>query len=475
MTSSTDYDVIVVGSGIAGHCASLAALERGARVVMVDSAPKLGGSSRLSTGIVMGAGTRFQKESGFADDRESLYQDYMNLNQWLVQPSVARHLCYEAGPTVEWLADNGVEFTHILNSGMERASRGHATRGGDTIVNALSARIATFSRFDSAVGSRVDRLLVHGGAVTGIAMGGHEATAASVILACGGMGANPEMINHWNPEAFWSAGGALSYVGHSHARGDVIRLAQQVDAQIVVGRGIRNPACVFLTGYLPSFVLIVNQLGRRFQDETIAYAISEVLLPRQPGGVAYMLFDDAIKRALRSKADIDKFIKIELVGDENGKALWRSDAIDDLVERGEVTKAETIDQLARRLGVPAANLTGTVDRYNRLVSSGEDTDYFKNLKNVAPLSTGPFYAAKITQPFYAFTGTGVRIDEDAAVMHETSAPIPGLFAAGECVGNVLGGIYFGSGNSLANCAVFGRTAGYGAATRANTTLIDRAV
>lgn len=390
----------------------------------------------------------------------------MNLNQWQLQPSVARHLCYEAGPTVEWLADNGVEFTHILSSGMERAPRGHATRGGDAIVNALSGRIAKYASFDTAVGSRVDRLLIRDGAVSGIAMGGDEATAPAVVLACGGMGANPEMINRWNPEAFWSAGGALSYVGHGYARGDVIRFAHQVDAQIVIGRGIRNPACVFLTGYLPSFVLIVNQLGRRFHDETIAYAISEVLLPRQPGGVAYMLFDDAVKRSLRGKSDIDKFIKIELIGDETGKALWRSDAIDDLVRRGEVTKAETLEHLARRLGIPPANLAGTVDRYNRLVASGSDTDYFKNLQYVGPISAGPFYAAKITQPFYAFTGTGVRIDENAAVIHETSAAIPGLFAAGECVGNVLGGIYFGSGNSLASCAVYGRTAGYSAAARA---------
>jgi fumarate reductase flavoprotein subunit len=239
-----------------------------------------------------------------------------------------------------------------------------------------------------------------------------------------------------------------------------------------VGRGIRNPACVFLTGYLPGFVLIVNQLGRRFHDETIAYAISEVLLPRQPGGVAYMLFDDAVKRSLRGKSDIDKFIKIELIGDETGKARWRSEAIDELVARGEVTKADTLEHLAGRLGIPPANLAGTVARYNRLVASGSDTDYFKNLKGVEPLSTGPFYAAKITQPFYAFTGTGVRIDEHAAVIHETSDPIPGLFAAGECVGNVLGGIYFGSGNSLANCAVFGRTAGYSAAARAEAVRRD---
>ena len=462
------YDVIVVGSGIAGHCASLAALERGARVAMVESAPKTGGSSRLSTGVVMGAGTRFQKERGYDDDPETLYEHYMNLNQWMVQPSVARRLCYESGTTVEWLADNGVEFVDLIHSGMEDAPRGHATEGGDAIVNALAGRIANFDNFDTAVGNPVDRLIVRDSRITGVAMGEDTVTAASVVIACGGMGANPEMLSQWHPESFWSAGGPLSYVGHSYARGDVVHLGRQVRAQIVPGRGIRNPVCVFLTGYYPNFVLIVNQLGRRFQDETIAYAIAEIALPRQPGGVAYMLFDDAVKRRMKSDADIRKHIKIELVGDEGGRALWRSDAIDDLVKRGEVTKADTIADMAHRLGIPPDNLAGTIGRYNRLVESGTDTDYFKDLKGIGPLSTPPFYAAKITQPFYAFTGTGLRIDENAAVIHENSEAIPGLFAAGECVGNVLGSVYFGSGNSLANCAVYGRIAGYNAADRAKS-------
>ena len=466
MAQKPDYDVIVVGTGIAGHCAALAALERGARVAMLDSAPKTGGSSRLSTGIVMGAGTRFQKERGIEDDPEALYQHYMNLNQWMVQPSVARRLCYASGPTIEWLADNGVEFVDLLHSGMESSPRGHATAGGDAIINALGGRIAQFQTLDTAVGSRVDRLIMREGKVTGVAMGDDVATAPSIVLACGGLGANPEMMSHWNPESFWSAQGPIGYVGHEYARGDAIRLGQQVGAQIVPGRGIRNALCVFATGYLPNFVLVVNQLGRRFQDETIAYAIAEVSLERQPGGVAYLIFDDGIKGSLKRKTDIDQYIKIELIGDEWGKAQWRTEAIDDLVERGQVTKADTVGELARRLGIPAANLEGSVRRYNRLAASGTDTDYFKSLKGVGPLAKGPFYAAKITQPSYAFTGTGLRIDEHAAVIHETSEAIPGLFAAGECVGNVLGSVYFGSGNSLANCTVFGRVAGQSSAEHA---------
>jgi fumarate reductase flavoprotein subunit len=466
MTQKFDYDVIVVGSGVAGHCAALSALERGARVVMIECAPKLGGSSQLSTGMVMGAGTRFQKARGIQDDPETLYQEYMNLNQWIVQPSVARRLCYEAGPTVEWLADHGVEFTDLYTSGTEKAARGHETQGGDHIIAALIGRIQSYSRFDSVVNSRVNRLLVKNDAVCGVAIGDDQVTAPSVVLACGGIGGNPEVLNQWNPESFWRAGGPVRYYGHGYARGDAIKLGQQVDAQIVRGEGIQNMACVFLTSYLPSFSLVINQLGRRFHDETVSYAVATNLLSRQPGGVAYLLFDEALKQSLKTHADIRKYIKLVLVHND-AIQLWRSDAIDDLVARRELVRASSLEDLARLLAVPLGNLKGTVARYNRLIASGEDGDYFKDLTGVTPFSTPPFYSAKLSQPAYGLTGTGVRIDENAAVVHENSEAIPGLFAAGECTGNVLGSIYFGSGNSLANCAVFGRVAGANAAARAS--------
>jgi fumarate reductase flavoprotein subunit len=347
---------------------------------------------------------------------------------------------------------------------MEKSPRGHATAGGEAIVSALGGRLSGRERFDSAVSSRVDRLIVEDGVVCGVGVGGAEVRAGAVVLAMGGMGANPDMLSQWHPESFWGAQGPLVYLGWEHARGDIIQFGLQAGAQIVRGRGIRNPVCVFLTGYWPRFCVVVNQLGRRFLDETVAYAVAELLVPQQPGGVAYLLFDDAIKQSLRTRSDIDRHIKVELIGDQ--RQLWRSEAIDDLVARGEVTKAATIEDLARRLGIPPANLRGTLDRYNAQVETAGDADFFKAGGDLPPLKTGPFYAAKITQPFYAFTGTGVRVDERAAVLHETSRAIPGLFAAGECVGNVLGGIYFGSGNSLASCAVFGRAAGESAATRA---------
>src|SRR6478736_3258736 len=147
MPEQPDYDVVVIGTGISGYCAALEALTAGARVLMVDAAERIGGSSWLSTGILMGANTRFQRERGVTDDtHERLYQLYMAANQWLVQPSVAKRLCYEAGPTIDWLEQKGVEYLDLTRAGGEDRPRGHITAGGESIVTALAGKVQQFDR-----------------------------------------------------------------------------------------------------------------------------------------------------------------------------------------------------------------------------------------------------------------------------------------------------------------------------------------
>ena len=461
-----DFDVIVVGTGIAGHCAALEALMAGARVLMLDSEPVIGGSSRLSTGMIMGAGTRFQRERGVEDDPELLYHYYITANQWSIMPAVARRLCYEAGPTVEWLNDRGVKILDVLWSGEEDRPRGHVTEGGGAIVEALAGQVGDFDQVDIALKSRVARLVTRDGAVTGVVVNGDEVTAGAVVIATGGFAANHELVNRYYPDYIGHAGGVLNHQGTPWALGDALEFATQVKAQIASGRGTRAPMWGFGGGYLPTFVIAVNQLGRRFYTETASYSASEPVICNQPSTAAYFLFDHGARKSLQTTDDVRRYTKMILPETEPLLSTWTDGQIDDHIARGDMVKADTLDQLALLIGVPPENLKGTVERYNEHVAQGHDADYLKELKGVQPIARPPFYAAPMKMNLLALTAVGPRVDCEARVLHETSRAIPGLYAAGECVGGVLGSVYVGSGNSVGNCSTYGRIAGQNAAAYA---------
>ena len=104
------YDVVVVGSGFAGLAATLEASAAGASVLLVEGQAAIGGSSALSGGIVMGAGTSVQKSAGIDDSAAALYRDYLLFSQHSVRPALARRLAEGSAPAIEWLVSHGVEF-----------------------------------------------------------------------------------------------------------------------------------------------------------------------------------------------------------------------------------------------------------------------------------------------------------------------------------------------------------------------------
>src|SRR6478672_10664165 len=239
MVAERDFDVLVVGSGAAGLSAALSAALDGAQVLVAEAEGVLGGSSRLSGGLTMGAGTRYQRALGIDDDADSLFHDYMQLNQWQVEAAVVRRLAERCGPTVEWLGDLGVEYyPDLVFGGDERVPRVHCPIGrGQAVVDVL-ARHCRDQGVDVALGRRVDRLLVDNGAVVGVAVGDDTITAGAVVVASGGFGNSPEKLARFFPSA--AATEWAWYIGASGSRGDHLDLAEQVGAQITgYDRGLR--------------------------------------------------------------------------------------------------------------------------------------------------------------------------------------------------------------------------------------------
>ena len=459
-----DYDVVVVGAGAAGLCAAVTAAEAGASVLVAEASAAAGGASQFSAGLIMAAGTRFQRERGIEDGPEALLHEYLAFNRWSVETGVARRLTEEAGPTVEWLADRGVGVSDIYLSGDDRVPRGHVIDGGGAaIVACLLGAAQTDPRVDLAFGRRVDRLLTgEDGIVTGIAAGEDQVTGGAVVLAAGGFGANKELWPRYLPravEAEWTF-----YIGPPTSRGDAFALAGAVGAQIVGhDRGLLNARPNFsqsMDSYYPGWLVFVDRQGQRFVNEMTAYSVVESTI-RARGGRVWALFDGAAKRAAvpRSTAAAKKY---DMPTGTNWED-WVEPVIDEMTGKRRVLTAPTITALAASMGAEPAVLAGTVARYNEDVAAGHDTMFEKPARVMRAIAEPPFYATELRLCNLALTGAGPRVNRDGQVLDRGAIPIRGLFAAGECAGGVLGDVYMGSGNALANAVTFGRVAGQNAA------------
>ncbi len=458
-----DLDVVVVGSGAAGLCAALTAHDRGAgRVLVAESEGLVGGSSRLSGGLVMGAGTRHQKAAGIVDDAGALFHDYMAVNRWNVDAGIVRRLCDLSGRVVDWLSDLGVEFHEdLVVGGDELTPRVHVPVGGGQAIVDVLHRHCRERGIDIALGQRVDRLLVDDGQVFGVAVGDDEITAHAVVVATGGFGASPDKIAEFFPSA--ASTGWAWYIGADGARGDALELGAQVDAQLTGhDRGLRLLDVGFdhvYEAFLPGWLVLIDGTGRRFIDETAPYGLLDFAV-RERGDRAWVVFDHA---ALHGEPGAGALAKVLPGRSRSPSRHWNPDLVEAMRGRGLVKTADTVSGLASALGLPAAELAGTVDRYNGFVAAGVDGQCGKPPSQLVPIVTPPLYGAELRPATVCSTAFGLRITSDAQVLDRHDRAIAGLYAAGECTGGVVGAQYVGSGNNYANCTVVGHIAGAAAA------------
>ncbi|MBY6414075.1 FAD-dependent oxidoreductase [Rhodococcus sp. BP-252] len=471
MSDSTDidYDVVVIGGGGAGLAAAVTAAENGASVLLFEAMKELGGSTALSAGLFTAAGTSVQRELGIEDSAEKFFQHYMDLNQWMLAPGLIRTFCENAGPTLEWLIELGVEIpakvsgnAHqpgLSQAGVEDVWRGHVPKDqGYGLVQVLDAARRRHG-IEVVLDTRVQALLTENGRVVGVIADDVELRAGAVVVASGGFAQDPTFVDKHYPVAN-KAGESLFVVAADGSRGDHLRFADAVDASITGdGWGLMLPTVYFQryhhwqSGFPPKSRVYVNAAGRRFMDEDASYAVSTGIIDHQ-GGSAWIVFDENARLNLPV-----------------GYADWAADRVAEEAEAGRTLRADSLDELATSMQVPAHTLKATVARWNQNLPNGEDPDFLRHrtLANKGsttdpdPIDRGPFYAARILPAELVCTHAGLEIDRNAAVLDTDGVPIPGLFAAGEAGAGVLGLRYVGGGNAVANALTMGRIAGRTAA------------
>ncbi|MFE0182497.1 FAD-dependent oxidoreductase [Streptomyces olivaceus] len=470
MTDLDALDVIVVGGGGAGLAAAVAAAEQGAQVLLFESERELGGSTQLSAGLFTAAGTGVQRGLGIEDSAQRHFQHYMDLNQWQLKPGLIRAFCAAAGPTLEWMLGLGLDVPAAVSpdahtpglcrAGVEDVWRGHVPRDqGYGLVQVLD-RARRERGVEAVLNTRVERLLFEEGRVAGVVADGIEVRAGAVVVASGGFAQDPGLLDRYYPEAH-EAGDSLFVVAAPGSRGDHFAFAEQTGASLTGhGWGLMLPTAYFQryhhwqAGFPPKSRVYVNGSGRRFMDEDASYAVSTGIILAQDGPV-WAVFDEKARLGLPT-----------------GYADWTPERVAEEVRAGRTLSAATLTELAAAMDVPSDALSATVTRWNaRLAASGADPDFLRedslaakgSPQPLARIAAGPYYAARVLPAELVCTHTGLEIDHDAAVLDRTGTPVPGLFAAGEAGGGVLGMRYVGGGNAVANALTMGRVAGRNAA------------
>lgn len=452
-------DVAVVGGGLAGHCAALAAAEAGATVVLLEKQPEVGGSTVLSGGFFALADTPLQRARGIADDRERLYRDLTEIGGPDVRADLIAAYCDGQGGLHDWLTARGAAFTAVELSAGQSVPRSHRC-DVVALIEALAGRLEGEPTCTILRATPVRRLVVEtvDGPVVGVRADGPDGPVevrarGGVVLASGGFSRAPEMIRAFAP----GQEGAL-LVGGAGNVGDGLRMAGKLGAGLrdmgeIRGTFGTHPSTgpdkhlILLAFYLGA--VIVNAAGRRFVDESTSYKQLGDACLRQPGRIAWQVFDQAVMRA-----------------SEPGVPLFD---LEPSLASGLLVKADTLGELAAKCGMPAAALAETLARYNAGVAAGREPDFGRDglchhAGAMLPIAEPPFYAYPSTSVVLA-TYCGLAVDAGARVHDVFGDPIDGLFAAGEIMGGFHGRSYM-TGSSLGKAAFFGRVAGHNAARRA---------
>ncbi len=487
--------VVIIGSGNAALCAGIAALERGAEVLMLEKALKeeAHGNSRYTAGAMRFVYNSFEDLkpllknpedarlaiSDFGSYTKDKFQSdlkYFNEEQPITE--LQQYLVDQSLETIQWLASHNIKFDPIYSrqtfkkdgkfifwGGLSLEAEGE----GDGLVH---TELEEFLRLGGKIRYGCDVIELRAESEKWRVMFVHSSLSTlnsqlgeTVILACGGFEANKALRVKYLGDRWAQA----RVRGTRHNLGKGLEMATSVGAALngFFGGCHATPMDANMPEYgnlnIPFierkhyrkisylFGVMLNTNGERFVDEgkdfrNYTYAQFGKAVLEQSNNLAFQIFDAKVDHLLYSEYKTDD---------------------------ASVFTANTLEELIAQLeGIDKTKALETLEDYNNAVNLNDDFDpTIKDGKNTSGLvlpksnwanvlDTPPFKAYPVTGGI-TFTYGGLNVNTKGEVLNDKNEPIKGLFACGEIVGGVFFYGYPG-GSGLTSGAVFGRSAGYSA-------------
>ncbi|WP_296115248.1 flavocytochrome c [uncultured Anaerococcus sp.] len=464
--SEIDTNIVIVGGGGAGLTAAVEATQAGSSVVVVEKNGFVGGNTILSGGIYNAPDPELQEPEGIEDSEELFYEQTYEAGDEVANPELVKVLTSQADDGLEWLKSLGMEFGDKIGQGagsLHPRTHFSVKPNGTGFIDAFMENLDESGNAQILTETTAEHIIMKDGKSAGIKAKNYDGSDLTinakqgVIVTTGGFAKNPEMVVEYkNAEKWPNLDEKTISTNLDSITGDGITMGEEVGADLVdmdqmqfLYLGI--PGKGQITGLLKSGAendIIINKEGKRFVREDGRRDVISKAIFEQPDQIMYMIHSSDYFDYDKDAVTLENESMKEIL--ETGKYGW--------------VKADTLEELAKKLEVPYENLQQTVDHYNQLVEEGATEDEFGRELFTNKIEKGPWVAVPRTPALHHTMG-GLKIDTGAHVLDKNGNQIPGLFAAGEVTGGIHGANRVG-GNAVVDLVVFGRIAGQNASEEA---------
>ncbi len=444
-------DIIVIGAGGCGLAAAATAAEAGAKVIVFEKQRSPGGTSNFFEGT-FAVESAMQRERYITYSRDEAFRRMMEYSHWRADARLVRSFVDESAATIAWLQNLGVEFLDAATNMPNGPRTYHIVKGrGAAVVKALALK-AKEKGVEIRLGTPATRIVKERDRIAGVVAeeDGAETivSAPATIIATGGYANNKGWIKKYSG---FDIGLNVLPVGNVDKVGDGIRMAWEAGAAEEgmgvletyrfgpMGPEFRTYGPVQMVALQPD--LWVDPRGERFCDEGIAFYDTLVgnVNERYKEGFTYCLFDDAIvayymEHGIHRNVGWKNMPGTKPIGFENelSSALRKGTT--------EAFAADSVEELAAKMGIEPAALKTTVEEYNRFGANGRDDLFAKDIRYLRPLRGPRYYAAKARTILLVTLG-GVKINHRMEVVDKKERIIPGLYAGGMDAGGMWGDSY----------------------------------